>query len=280
MFESIIYNIVDSVINLFKPISYHQYSSLLYDTICSISLSSELYGKNKSETQNRAKIHERSLMECLKKNTKCVEIERKGRTDWWYVKKNGYNNTTRFDIKDLKKAIKEKKLECKNTTPLKDGIYIFHQPRGSQSHPDCLLVRVIGDHMKLFPIECKSFTTKIMWNDSYPIPYYFYYATNKQSCKSVLFQGGVGEGVLTQQEYALLQENERLVKSIRKKISKMCSKLSSKERRNGWGAYPRFNFTQNPNKKNGVICDVTLVSPEIKQQWKNKFCTRMVEFLS
>ena len=243
-------------------------SSYIYDTICSIHNKSNIVLKKQiesQETQLNAKNHERSLINYMVNTMNCIEIKRKG--DWWYdprfeFKKNSFHKNI------INTVLEEKKLECKNTTNLNDGLYVFHQPRGSQNHPDCLVIHVIGESLKLFAIECKSFTTRIMWNDSYPgDSFYFYYVTNTKSGESVIFPGGIGEGVITKQENDLLIKEQRLVKSIRAQM-----KLSSIDRPNGWSAYPRYNFTQTG--------DFTLRPSTTKAKWKKIFCKKFNQFIS
>jgi hypothetical protein len=232
----------------------------------------------KSKTQDDSYKHERSVIDYFKK-LGFFESLKKNEEDIWY-----YNDRV-ISVTDINNAIKNYKKSCQNKLKLSDGKYVIWQIRGTQNHPDCILLHVIGNMIKIFPIECKLCSGIIKWNDSIPKEkYYFYHIINSNTKRKCIFPSGHSTII----HPVVLHTYDMYVKEVKELNNKYKTKFKDLETTEdkdgnlinpqGFGAYPRKNFTQ--KKKKDLKYDYTEYPEEIKSQWKKEFVERFAEFLS
>ncbi len=149
-----------------------------------------------------------------------------------------------------------------------NGKYIIHQIRGSQAHPDIILLNIDNNDISILPIECKSGKGKIMWNDNVPYSdYYFYLFTDIKSKKTVIFPGGYPTVMPESVKIYYLLHYIPLIKKHRddKRMKELLGNIHN------WDKYPRFNY----------ICDYnfTKVDEKTKEIWKSELCRRYKLFI-
>ena len=149
-----------------------------------------------------------------------------------------------------------------------NGKYIIHQIRGSQAHPDIILLNIDNNDISILPIECKSGKGKIMWNDNVPYSdYYFYLFTDIKSKKTVIFPGGHPTVMPESVKIYYLLHYIPLIKKHRddKRMKELLGNIHN------WDKYPRFNY----------ICDYnfTKVDEKTKEIWKSELCRRYKLFI-
>jgi len=149
-----------------------------------------------------------------------------------------------------------------------NGKYIIHQIRGSQDHPDIVLLNVDDNYISILPIECKSGKGKIMWNDNVPYSdYYFYLFTDIKSKETVIFPGGHPTVMPESVKIYYLLHYIPLIKKHRndKRMKELLGNIHN------WDKYPRFNY----------ICDYnfTKVDGKTKEIWKSELCRRYKLFI-
>lgn len=124
----------------------------------------------------------------------------------------------------------------------KPGLYFIHQPLGSQSPPDFVLLNVLPDgKTKILALECKS-GSNIMWNDSLPKNNYAYLATDTKKQKTSMFTGDrecmirlVGKDILDD-----LYQIDTHTYMLREQYKYL---LKDPHNRMGMGSFPRSSFS-------------------------------------
>lgn len=140
--------------------------------------------------------------------------------------KINYPNMSKSLLKNWAKTVNETKLrEVAASMPL--GSYIV-QPAGSQGFPD-VLVRDFDDRFIAF--ECKSSSAGVcpMWNDSLPRPNAIYILNSGKYNTTTVF---LGRDVISPEEQALMDEQEKAIEKI---VNKYKQKLATLDVHNrGW----------------------------------------------
>ena len=214
-------------------------------------------------TQKKSKIHEETIINLLINNYGFKQIEKGKKREKTILKLN------KDEIKsdNLIKAVKDKQNVTINVNNFPTGKYIIHEINGSQNHPDILLLNVKKNTIKLFAIECKSGKGKIMWNDNVPLDdYYFYLFTDTKVDKTIIFPGG-HKNVMSDEVKKNFIKYKKFIDEIRN--DKELENTSNNPQ--GWGYFPRYNYTQKSNFTN--------VSKEIRIEWKDIFMKKYTEFI-
>jgi uncharacterized protein with von Willebrand factor type A (vWA) domain len=258
----------------YKLVKYMDYN-LLYNNLIHIKYNRQ--NIIKSETQKCSNIHERLVID-LFKGHHFNEIVKNDNNQWIY-------NNQILKLKNINKSIKNNLNVCDNEcyNNLDEGKYVIWQIAGSQSPPDCTLLNILDNQIKIFTIECKSCSGKIMWNDNIPRSNNsFYHIINNNTNKTALFQGG-NKHVIHPETVSLVLEYENELKLLKNKYKQkfealMIEKDNEGNIKNNQGisVYPRKNFIQN-SKKN-LKYDYTEYSDNIKNEWKNIFISEFKNF--
>ena len=215
-------------------------------------------------TQKKSKIHEETIIDILTSNNEFEQIEKVKKGTKTELKLN--KNIIKSD--NLIKAVKDKEDVISNINNIPIGKYIIHEINGSQNHPDILLLNVKKESISFFPIECKSGKGKIMWNDNVPISnYYFYLFTDTKINKTIIFPGGHKDVMSDEIKKKFIKYKEVIDKLRNDKELENTSHNPQ-----GWGYFPRYNYTQKSNFTN--------VSEEIKIEWKDIFMKKYTEFIA
>jgi len=238
-------------------------------------------GGSKSKTQDDSHKHERAVIEYFKnlEFLESITSIKKGKNTIWYF------NDRVISVTHINKAIKNHKRQCQNIEKFKDGLLVIWQIRGSQNHPDCTLLHVIENIIKIFPIECKLCSGLIKWNDNIPnLKYYFYHVINSNTNNRCIFPSG-HQAVIHPVIINAYDVYEKELKELYNRHKKIFTELETKKDEfgniinlQGFSVYPRKNFTQ--KVRNDLENDYTEYSEEIKSRWKKEFVERFAEFLS
>ena len=260
----------------------HNYAHSVYDQLVNINF---IRGDGpKNETQKDSFKHERLVIEYFK-NSEALEfvesiesLKKDKKTTWTY-------NNREISVTHINNDIKTDTNHCTNESRLHDGKHIVWQIRGSQSPPDCTLLNVKDNVIKIFPIECKLCSGLIKWNDNIPSnKNIFYHVINSDTNKKCLLPGGNKHVI----HPVIVDDFEEYSKAIAELNSKWSTKFRERETEKddcgnfinpqGFSVYPRKNFTQKQRKD--LNYDYTEYPEIIKKEWRQEFVERFVEFIS
>ena len=253
-------------------------SRRVYDNLVNISF--QRGGGDKSQTQKDSNRHERAVIEYFKELGFLESITSKkinGKKNWYYKER-------KTSVTHINKAIRDTKYECENIEEIEDGLHIVWQIRGTQDNPDCTLLNVIGNIIKIFPIECKLCSGLIKWNDNIPSkPYFWYHVINSETNNRCIFPGG-NKYVIHPVIVKSYDEYKKELKEFSNKWKKNFKDLETETDEDGntinsqgFSVYPRKNYTQAQRKD--LNYDYTEYSEEIKSEWKKEFVEDFTEFL-